>query len=308
MVSNKNLSAPQETLGDLIDKKAFEPSLKYEAFKTPEALSVRFTPLEVRKLAVQLGHCLMDFFDADLTPKKIYFLRQQPGRQIRKDQPCIAFNSSLPAAEILHTFQIGHPTLLTFAKLLLEIYSGASIPACAVSRDYDQNNQAIWLELCVYLERLENERGDSYLKAVRGCLMVHRKISKALHSEDGGDRDAVIRKALYKNVVRNLEQALAEATPRARQKRQRSESPPPLLKDQHLFEGVTAPLTPGNIVGRTMAPRHFKKRRPDVDTSHPALIYGPKPKDPAEKLVSFRGMASASLFDDTTPTEFPTNM
>lgn len=104
MVSNKTLSAPQETLGDLIDRKAFEPSLNYEAFKTPEALSVRFTPLEVRKLAVQLGHYLMDFFGADLTPKKIYFLRQQPGRQIRKDQPCIAFNSSLPAAEILHTF------------------------------------------------------------------------------------------------------------------------------------------------------------------------------------------------------------
>lgn len=150
------------------------------------------------------------------------------------------------------------------------------------------------------MERLETERGDSYLKAVRGCLMVHRKISKALHSEDGGNRDAVIRKALYKNVVRNLEQALAEATPRARQKRQRSESSPPLLKDQHLFEGVTAPLTPGNIVGRTMAPRHLKKRHPDVDTSHPALIYGPKPKDPAEKLISFRGITSASLFDDNS--------
>ncbi|KAK4187620.1 hypothetical protein QBC35DRAFT_409987 [Podospora australis] len=258
---NPSSRVPKETLEGLVTKGAFEPALTYETFKSQGPTAPRFTPVEMRKLAVKLGYCLMDFFDANIGSQSIRFMSSQTG--IEKERIHLAFNSSLPATEDLHTFHIGHPTLLSFAKLLLEIYSGSGIIAESISPYYGENNQKVWLALCVYLERLENERSDSYLRAIRGCLMVHRKISKSLSSSPSSiEDDAIIRKALYKEIVRNLELGLDEATPRAHHKRRRSESPPPLSERGNGLERARITAKASSFAGRSRQamPEHKKHR------------------------------------------------
>ncbi|KAK4458194.1 hypothetical protein QBC42DRAFT_277323 [Cladorrhinum samala] len=227
--SDPEHSNPGETLEGLVEKGAFKPTLTYDSFKSESPTAPRFTPLEMRKLAVKLGYCLMDFFDADLDCKRFRFCSSERG--IRKDRICLSFSSSLPAAEGLCEFRMGHPTLLSFAKLLLELYSGSSVSVEPISLCWNPGNpgnEDIWVKILKYLENLERERNDSFLRAVKGCLMVHTKITQKLRLSPGREDDLVIRKVLYKEVVRNLELGLEEATPRAHAKRRRSESPPSL--------------------------------------------------------------------------------
>jgi len=318
-----NIEAPShgETLNGLIAKGAFEPALRFDTFKTQNSSFVRFSPLEMRKLAVELGYLLMDFFDAHLSAERIYLLRQ-PGTQHQRHQPHITFNSILPATEDLRTFRIGHPTLLSFAKLLLELYSGAAVTVgTGVNPKYDENNHHIWLELNVYLERLETDQGsnDSFLEAIRGCLKVHRKISETVLSRTvDGERDMVIRKALYKRIVWKLEQSVGEATPRARHKRRRSQSPPGPLEEQHrdvkpistkrYRGGVPLSLRQNNVEiprGRMPTKQDFGRRRSDEAGGLP-MTYCPKPRAIASGMASVSlGMGSdGALFDDTTPPDF----
>lgn len=190
---------------------------------------MRYKTQEKRALAVRLGYCLMDFFDADLSSKRIYFLGSTKAScsQTRNETLYLSFASSPPATTESHVFQIGHPTLLSFAKLLLEIDFGQSIDLY-IRSNYDETNLVTWAKLCNMVDQLEEERNDSYLQAVRGCLMAHSQISRALRqvgSADERDAELTIRKELYREVVEKLETALAESTPRAGNKRQRSESP-----------------------------------------------------------------------------------
>ncbi|KAL2680329.1 hypothetical protein Neosp_007926 [[Neocosmospora] mangrovei] len=140
--------------------------------------------------------------------------------------PYLAIGPKLPATAELHNFSVGHPALLSFAKLLLEIDFGQTI-------DLDINpcnsqNLPAWGQLLSRVDRLAEERSDSYLQAIRSCLLVHDKIAKALRTQGLGGKkaDSTIRKKLYKEVVRKLERGLAESIPRPAHKRQRSESPP----------------------------------------------------------------------------------
>ncbi|KAK1755455.1 hypothetical protein QBC47DRAFT_401624 [Echria macrotheca] len=290
--------SPEETLNGLIAKGAFEPALRFDTFKAQDPSFVRFSPLEMRKLAVELGYLLMDFFDAHLSAERIYFLRQ-PGNQHQRHQPCVAFSSNLHSIEDLQTFQIGHPTLLSFAKLLLELYSGAAVKVrTGVSPKYNQNNQLIWLDLSVYLERLEKDQGshDSFLKAIRGCLQVHQKISETVLSKAAdGERDMVIRKALYRKIVWNLEQSVAEATPRARHKRQRSQSPPGPVEERHRD---IKPISTKRYRGETT----LSLRQNNVEISRGRTLNKPD-------LWRRRTEGSdGALFDDTTPPDFPPNL
>ncbi|KAK4170033.1 hypothetical protein QBC43DRAFT_225815 [Cladorrhinum sp. PSN259] len=251
-------STPRETLEGLVVKGAFKPALTYETFKSQGTTAPRFTPLEMRKLAVKLGYCLMDFFDADLGCKRFRFCSSESG--IRKDRIYLSFSSSLPAAEDLRIFRIGHPTLLSFAKLLLELYSGSPVSVEPINLCWNQGNEAIWLEMFKYLDGLENEQNDSYLQAIRRCLMIHTTIAQKLRSSPGKEDDLVIRRVLYKKVVCNLERGLEEATPRAHNKRRRSESPPLLSERGNGLERPT--LKASSHSGRSHpAAREHKKHR-----------------------------------------------
>ncbi|SPQ27138.1 eb9e5973-4242-4e07-a02c-a10ffa8441c9 [Thermothielavioides terrestris] len=220
---------PKENLDKLIRSGAFKPLDLLTL--TRGSPSIRYNTQEKRALAVCLGYCLMDFFDADLSSQRIYFLgsTKESRSGTLKQTLYLSFASNLPATAESHIFRIGHPTLLSFAKLLLEIEFGQSIDFCITS-NCDKTNRATWAELCDMVDQLEEERNDSYLQAVRGCLMAHRQISRALRLGAAYERDAelTIRKELYGEVVEKLEAALAESTPRTGNKRQRSESPDPI--------------------------------------------------------------------------------
>ncbi|KLU87692.1 hypothetical protein MAPG_06686 [Magnaporthiopsis poae ATCC 64411] len=226
--SQPSSAPPQENLDKLISSGAFKP-LDLVTLSGGSS-SIRYKTQEKRALAVRLGYCLMDFFDADLSSKRIYFLGSTKSScsRTRNETLYLSFDSGPPATAESHVFQIGHPTLLSFAKLLLEIDFGQSIDLY-IGSNYDKANRGTWAELCNMVDRLEEERTDSYLQAVRGCLMAHSQISRALRRGSADERDAelTIRKELYREVVEKLETALAESTPRAGNKRQRSESPEP---------------------------------------------------------------------------------
>ncbi|KJZ72242.1 hypothetical protein HIM_08384 [Hirsutella minnesotensis 3608] len=208
----------------LVTQGAFRPlDLKTLFHKAPPA---KFSIKEKRTLALKLGFSLMDYFDADFMTKGIYFL-DFSGRGLDKESPYLGISSSKkPSAKIdPYCLKRGHPALLALAKLLLEMEYGQSSDL-DISPESSQNRLA-WMTLMEIVEGLEVERGDSYLQAIRGCLVVHHDISLALRSGDFQDRDAdmVIRKALYEEIVYYLERAVDESVPRAVQKRQRSESP-----------------------------------------------------------------------------------
>lgn len=214
----------RESLDQLIVKGAFKPlDLDVLFHKSP---SGTFSPRDKRALAIKLGFCLMDFFDADVTSKKIYFLVSSTAG-LKAESPHLVFGRERSTNPDLYDFRIGHPALLSFAKLLLEIYFGQHIDLDI--SPHNSHNQATWVQLLDRVDRLTEERNDSYLGAIRSCLLVHHKIAKALRSRnlDSKSIDSKIRKTLYKEVVHKLELGLAESTPRSAHKRQRSESPPP---------------------------------------------------------------------------------
>jgi hypothetical protein len=99
---------------------------------------------------------------------------------------------------------MGHPALLSFAKLLLELDFGQNIEI-DISPDFSENEQA-WCQLMGRIEHLEQERCDSYVEAIRGCFMVPYMISKALRSRrsKNKDVDSIIRKHIYKEIVYKL--------------------------------------------------------------------------------------------------------
>ncbi|QYT02839.1 hypothetical protein H0G86_009824 [Trichoderma simmonsii] len=211
--STTTSSSLNESLDQLILKGAFRP---FNPAISDEMLPVRFSTKDRRALAVKLGFCLMNFFDADLTSKRIYLL---------DCLPYLAFDSELPVTTDSKSFQIGHPTLLSFAKLLLELDFGTKIDI-NISPNNNGNRQA-WVELLCRAELLQQDRNDWYDDAIRGCLMVHHNITMALSSLENKhkDVDSVIREQLYEQIVQKLKLGHDSGYGSTR-KRQRSESPP----------------------------------------------------------------------------------
>lgn len=213
----------RESLDRLIRNGALRrPDVK--DFKNKSA-STKYRTKDKRKLAVKLGYSLMDFFDADFTSDRIHLL-DSPSPNT-KEIPYLAFGSNFPTTNDPYVFQRGHPTLLSFAKLLLEIELGQIIDL-EVNPNSDQNHTT-WAELVRYVDILEQDKSDSYLQAIRNCLLVYHKIAKKLNSRDSHKKgaDSKIRKILYKQIVCKLELGLNESTPRSSRKRQRSRSPSP---------------------------------------------------------------------------------
>lgn len=255
----------RESLSQLIAKGVFEPPSRDINAVLKGLSSSRFSTLEKQALAVKLGFCLMDFFDADVDSNRIYFLDSTA----KGSPPYLAFKSRLPATPDPYNFRMGHPhpVLLSFAKLLLEIYCGQAIDL-DISSD-DRQIRDAWTKLLDVVETLERDRQDSQLQAIRGCLLVHQDIAKALGSREIDTKSAEkkIRRKLYKEVVCKLQQGLAESTPR--EKRRRSESPPPSERFDNLGMVGSSDTTPKFFGPDFELPQRKRHRAPDITSSLP---------------------------------------
>ncbi|KAM4057603.1 phosphorylase superfamily protein [Hirsutella rhossiliensis] len=152
----------RESFDQLIIQGAFRPLDLDTLFD--KAPPTKFGIKDKRALALKLGFCLMDFFDADLASKSIYFTYfSELG--LDKESPYLAFNSLKHSATAdLYRFKLGHPTFLSFAKLLLELEFGQSIDLhdfevaiiCALPLEYDA--------VSYLFDEFWDEQGDQYGK------------------------------------------------------------------------------------------------------------------------------------------------
>ncbi|KAL7921156.1 hypothetical protein ACQKWADRAFT_327938 [Trichoderma austrokoningii] len=217
-VSSEVGTCSEESLDQLIKNGAFK-SIDVGDFNI-RPLSVRFSIMEKRKLAVKFGYCLMDFFNADFAPNKIHlFGSSKPGPM---GIPYLAIGSKSSLRDNAYDFQFGHPTFLSFAKLLIEIELGGIIPL-EIHQD-SQKNIDVWKQLMVFMDNLQKERRDSYREAIANCLLFHM-LNNSCES-DSEDANSTIRRIIYEKIVFKLELGLAESSPRpiSSRKRQRSES------------------------------------------------------------------------------------
>ncbi|KAH7118152.1 hypothetical protein B0J13DRAFT_202103 [Dactylonectria estremocensis] len=214
--------AASESLDELLEKGAFE-DFTYKNFRK-KSPGKTFNPVEKRALAVQLGRCLMDFFDFDLNTKQIHLSKGSWSRS-KSSIPCLSFSSGTRISPEPHIFRRGDPVLLFFAKLLLEIDQGHKI-AIDINPEVE-NNEKAWLELFEYVDRAEAWKVSSYLDAVRECLLLHTRLPKSVRSGKHRGRKAylAIRRIIYDQVVQNLETELDSLTQTSK-KRDRSVSPP----------------------------------------------------------------------------------
>lgn len=168
----------------------------------------------------------MEFFDLELDPENLHLFA--PSKHYIWDKLLyLSFSSGLPISTRPRQFQVGDPVLVSFAKLLLEIHLGQKIPI-EVSHDDKEKNQLNWAKLHMCIDNIAEDQDNSYLQAVRGCLIVHSTISRALRPSDirGIDAELTIRREIYKEIVSKLEIGLEESIPRPGNKRRRPESPP----------------------------------------------------------------------------------
>lgn len=305
----ESLAPPKETLDQLISNGAFKPlslgTLASGSFPR------RYKPQEKRALAVRLGHCLMDFFDSELSSKRIYFLGAS-SRSSPNGTLYLSFDSESSAPEEPHIFRLGHPALLSFAKLLLEIDFGEAIPF-EISRHY-KANLTTWAELCSMLDQLEEERHDSYIQAIRGCLVVHNQISKALRltGADSKAAELTIRKELYREIVCKLEDGLAESIPRSQRKRQRSESPEPIVRKKSNARTITGERNSawsGTPYSVQDLPQKLPTRSPSIAWDRPSsggiVNPAPIPRTPRPMIPL---PSTSGMFDDSTPDAYPPDM
>ncbi|OAR01318.1 hypothetical protein LLEC1_03745 [Akanthomyces lecanii] len=210
----------KRSLDEAITMGYFKP-LTYSSYYNKRSIP-RHTLGEKRALAVKLGYCLMDFFDSDLDSDSLHFLGAH-GKIIDTEQLYLSFLSKLPSSPEFRIFKAGHPVLLAFVKMLIELDDGERLPI-QISPHYGTENTQIWANFFEYAQGKESERNDSYLEALLGCLNVHTQLYGIDASTPEGD--SLIRKELYHHVVQNLELALEECNKPIRSKRERSLSPP----------------------------------------------------------------------------------
>ncbi|KNB10753.1 hypothetical protein FOXG_10881 [Fusarium oxysporum f. sp. lycopersici 4287] len=185
---------------------------------------IHYTLKAKRALAAELGYCVLDFFDASLDSKDICFfgsLDNYTGR----DRFYRSFSSQFPSSPKFRAFRIGHPVLLSLAKILLELDDGEAIPL-DIRPHYGKENDRAWLQLLSSLDVLQEGGArleDSYTEAIRGCLNVHSQLQHV--KAEGPQADMLIRDKLYHHIVQHLESALENCLPNLGLKRQHSMNP-----------------------------------------------------------------------------------
>ncbi|ODH20252.1 hypothetical protein ACO22_05932 [Paracoccidioides brasiliensis] len=208
LLSSESFTA--ESLEELLNQKVFT---RITARDYLEGVAVeKFGSREKATLALSLARCLMDFFDEDLElashswrPETLYFLR--PSGANASDRVLYIslkpkFSGPKPP-DLLKTVGPGNPILLSFAKLLLEIENGEKL-SMEIHSD-SKTNVSKWGEMCAFVNVAEREGNGNYLQAVEGCLYLHMALPKFQEQTSGSTASEVLRKAIYENIVRNLE-------------------------------------------------------------------------------------------------------
>ncbi|KAH7122111.1 hypothetical protein B0J13DRAFT_566966 [Dactylonectria estremocensis] len=211
---------PVLSIATLLGNNHFRP-LSFESLT-----STGFTVSEKRELTLNLAWCLIHLFNCKWTDKawscdKIFLLessnvdRNEILRNVPPYMECE--QTEMPANE--HSIQeslLGDSVFLRFAKLLVEIEIGERI----VATERNNHGQAsMWLTIDKIAEDGTPSAGDSYLKAIEGCLDLHREAYQSDHS----DRATELKRMIYEDVVLPLEKDHSHYR-RPNLKRQRSQS------------------------------------------------------------------------------------
>jgi nucleoside phosphorylase len=230
-----------ETLAQLFDQKVFTRITARDYLLG--TAKQKFSSREKALLALSLARCLMDFFDQDLDlalyswkPEFLFFLRPS-GTHTSNRALYISLKPKAPGADGPASFggvSPGNPVLLAFAKLLLEIDSGDTIPI--EIHPESKANLSKWAEMCDFVSIAEREGSANYLKAVEGCLYLHMALPNFLDQEGTPVTDQILRKVIYEQVVRNLELMAKPET--SKRKRHDSVSDLPISKKLTLATAV----------------------------------------------------------------------
>lgn len=208
-------SSNQESKGldKLLREKLFS-QMTVQDFDT-EALNEKVGLKEKAGIALMLARCLSEFVDGDIDlaahswiPGNLYFVRYSTESSSRWGDLYVALRParhSRPEAEdLLSEFGPGNPTLLSFARLLLEIEFGEEMNM-PIQSEMTENLKS-WAKL-VHIVQVKKDRGESsqYLEAVEGCLNLCKNLPRPKDRPKGADAREVLRKAIYERIIKKLE-------------------------------------------------------------------------------------------------------
>ncbi|KAF3211180.1 hypothetical protein TWF106_010318 [Orbilia oligospora] len=203
------------SLEHLLESGSFQ-NISFNDASSP--MTNRFTRKEKRILALKLGLCFLNFFDARYMTESwsssgITFLTL-PEHKIQESQIYINCSLNLQRPQESEWYPPGHPVLTSFARLLLEIYEGKKWPGPSGNSSSDPT--IIWARLCEYVEKVKIYEGrDFYLEAVTKILYLHTALNEAretLTSKNSEDVDMKLRDLMYTSIVSLLELELPEET------------------------------------------------------------------------------------------------
>lgn len=229
-----------KSLSDLLKGRSFhEPKFKDLLTQGNQGTAhLRFGSRNKAMLALSLARCLMDFIDEELElalyswqPEHIFLLYPEGG-DARQGTLCISLKQSLgaPEMDLMSSIRPGNPILLSFARLLLEIYDGDEL-TLNIHQNNPKLNTGVWGQMCGSLEDAKSNGDGYFLQAVQGCLYLHNSLSQGDMAATGPAAASIIRQHVYKNIVHNLEVTVELAS--TGQKRQREDAdkmvdiPPP---------------------------------------------------------------------------------
>lgn len=205
----------------------------------------------------------MVFFDRSLerascnwSAENIFFMRSsQPYGELPRWHILVGSQpSSFNYPNFLHKVVPGNPVLLSFAKLLLEIINGETIPLDIDSQNINKNI-GNWAQMCSYVEEARQDGNSFYLQAVQGCLYLHMHLHKDDSLQAINSSGAAMREVIYEQIVRNLEKELNPDGLKRKRRGSFSERPnlkrlhtdEPLESTDRKFEGLNERYTKGAL-------------------------------------------------------------
>ncbi|KLU92424.1 hypothetical protein MAPG_11370 [Magnaporthiopsis poae ATCC 64411] len=204
--------------------RSFHHLINTHAFRVPDLSSLQipvvFSREQKAALALNLAHCLTEFFDSKSAwplcdSKRIFVIYPPNERKYRGGPLYFTFSAGEISPDDMPLPESGmHPVIMAFAKLLLEIDNGKPIDLDQDSELHDQ-----WAELCVQTKLAQDNGKGIYCKAVRNTLFF--KSDK----RPGEDPRTAIRRAMREDIITALEE-VAKPPNLAGGKRRRSESEP----------------------------------------------------------------------------------
>jgi hypothetical protein len=199
-----------ESLIDLLDKNVFT-ELTFGEY-VEGTLEDKASPKEKAEIALMLAKCLSEFITDDielashsLDPENILFISSSATSLDSRGGLYVSLRPTRyqpSPIDPLSDFEVGNPTIFSFARLLMEIETGTKIPIQI--QPETKQNQAGWFRFSGFVRERKKTSPDSlYLDAVEGCLTLfrYRPRNRAMRSDAG----KVLRKAFHESVIRNLE-------------------------------------------------------------------------------------------------------